>query len=126
MFSVSVISTDTNYSRVIKKCFFKGEYSAFCIMDICSVNMNCEEISHSICYYVPLSSFRFFPPSNPRFSLLYTVFTLCASIRTYVGFSLFPFVSLSNLYHTLFFYFLLSYFHYSTLFYHLQAIGTAS
>ena len=105
MFSVSVVCTDSDNWWVVKKCFFKWEYSAFCVMDIYSVNMNSEEISHSICNYVPFSSFRFFPPSNPRFSLLYTVFTFCESIRAYVGLSLFPFTFIAWLPHQRFYHF---------------------
>lgn len=60
MFFVSTISTYTLYRRIIKQCFFKSEYTAFCIMNICCMNVNRKNIPHNICYYVSLSPFRFF------------------------------------------------------------------
>ena len=58
--SVSIISTYSDNCRIVKKCFFKGEYSVFCIMNICCTNMNREYISHNIRYNMTLYSFCFF------------------------------------------------------------------
>ena len=57
-----------------------GRYATFCIMNIGSMNHNRQQAALHIHYNVPLSAFRFFPPSIPRSSLAATVFTLWESM----------------------------------------------
>ena len=57
-----------------------GRYSTFCIMYIGGMNDNRQQTAQHIHYNVPLSAFRFFPPSIPRSSLAATVFTLWESM----------------------------------------------
>ena len=45
-----------------------GRYSAFCIMNVGSMNGNRQQTTQHIHYDVPLSAFRFFPPSIPACS----------------------------------------------------------
>ena len=59
---------------------FCGRYSAFCVMNISSMNHNRQQATQHIYYDVPFSAFRFFPPSIPRSSLAATVFTLWESM----------------------------------------------
>ena len=54
-----------------------GRYPTFCVMNM---NNNRQQTAQHIHYDVPLSAFRFFPPSIPRSSLAATVFTLWESI----------------------------------------------
>mgnify|MGYP001717798680 CR=1 FL=1 len=63
--SITAICTSRLNGRIPIKCFFKRVYAALCIVNICRMNVNTQEISHRICYDVPFSSFRFFPPSYP-------------------------------------------------------------
>ena len=57
-----------------------GRYSTFCIMNVGGMNDNSQQTAQHIHYDVPLSAFRFFPPSIPRSSLAATVFTLWESM----------------------------------------------
>ena len=57
-----------------------SRYSTFCIMYIGGMNHNRQQTTQHIYYDVPLSAFRFFPPSIPRSSLAATVFTLWESM----------------------------------------------
>ena len=50
------------------------------VMNVRGVNDNAKKIAHGIGYNMPFSSFRFFPPSNPRSSPEPAVFTLCESM----------------------------------------------
>ena len=50
------------------------------VMNVRGVNDNAKNIPQRIGYDMPFSSFRFFPPSNPRSSPAPTVFTLCESM----------------------------------------------
>ena len=63
--SITAICTSRLNSRIPIKCFFKRVYASLCIVNICRMNVNTQEISHRICYNVPFSSLRFFPPSYP-------------------------------------------------------------
>ena len=57
-----------------------GGYPTFCIVNIGGMNDNRQQTTQHIHYNVPLSAFRFFPPSIPRSSLAATVFTLWESM----------------------------------------------
>ena len=59
--TITAICTSRLNSRIPIKCFFKRVYAALCIVNICRMNVNTQEISHRICYNVPFSSLRFFP-----------------------------------------------------------------
>ena len=50
-------------------------------MNIGGMNDYSKQMPHDIRYDVPLSAFRFFPPSMPRSSAAPVVFTLCESIN---------------------------------------------
>ena len=57
-----------------------GRYPTFCVVNIGGMNNNRQQTAQHIHYDVPLSAFRFFPPSIPRSSLAATVFTLWESM----------------------------------------------
>ena len=57
-----------------------GRYPTFCVMNVGGMNGNRQQTAQHIHYNVPLSAFRFFPPSIPRSSLAATVFTLWESM----------------------------------------------
>ena len=59
---------------------FCGGYPTLCVMNISGMNHNRQQTAQHIHYDVPLSAFRFFPPSIPRSSLAATVFTLWESM----------------------------------------------
>ena len=57
-----------------------GRYPTFCVVNISGMNGNRQQTAQHIHYDMPLSAFRFFPPSIPRSSLAATVFTLWESM----------------------------------------------
>ena len=78
--TISSICTELLDRRIPPIPSFRSEYPAFCVMNIGSMNHNRQQTAQHIHYDVPLSAFRFFPPSIPRSSLAATVFTLWESM----------------------------------------------
>ena len=66
--------------RIPLMCPFSSSYPAFCVMNISGMNNDRQQTAKHIHYDVPLSAFRFFPPSIPRSSLAATVLTLWESM----------------------------------------------
>ena len=77
--AISGVCTEFLDRRISLICSLRSSYPAFCIMNIGGMDMNRQQTTKHIYYNVPLSAFRFFPPSIPRSSLADTVFTLWES-----------------------------------------------
>lgn len=78
--TISSICTELLDRRIPPIPSFRSKYPTFCVMNIGSMNHNRQQTAQHIHYDVPLSAFRFFPPSIPRSSLAATVFTLWESM----------------------------------------------
>ena len=78
--SISSICAEFMYARITHISFFCSGYTTFCIMHICSMDVNRKHTPQNVYHNMSFSSFRFFPPSIPRSSLASVVFTLCESI----------------------------------------------
>ena len=77
---ISGIRTKLLDRRIPLIRWFSSRYPTFCVMNIGSMNDYRQQAAKHIHYDVPLSAFRFFPPSIPRSSLAATVFTLWESM----------------------------------------------
>ena len=77
--AISCICAEFLDRRISLTCSLRSSYPTFCIMNIGGMNVNRQQTPKHIHYDVPLSAFRFFPPSIPRSSLAATVFTLWES-----------------------------------------------
>ena len=78
--SIPGVSAKSLKRRILLISLLCGKYPAFCIVNIGGMNDNRQQTTQHIHYDVPLSAFRFFPPSIPRSSLAATVFTLWESM----------------------------------------------
>ena len=89
--SIALIGTTRNNCWVTEKSFLKSEHTAFCIMNICSMNMNTQKIAHSIGNYVPLSSLCFFRSRSLDCHLRMSFLRIVSLLMHMSGFHFFPF-----------------------------------
>ena len=74
--AITRVSTEFLDRRISLERKQRWLYACYSVVDICGMHDNRKQISHDIYDYMPLSAFRFFPPSMPRSSLAAVVLTL--------------------------------------------------
>ncbi len=79
--TIPCVSTASAQRWILHFCRLINMTAAHSVVNICGVHTNSKQIPHDIGYYMAFATFRFFPPSIPRSSFLFDVFTLWESIK---------------------------------------------
>ena len=74
--SISCIRTESFDGRILFTGFLSYCNTRFCIVKICCMNCNCQQVPRCIYNDMSFPAFRFFPPSIPLPSLSATDLTL--------------------------------------------------